>query len=97
MTISRSLRGVRDLAVGVRALLEAPPWRGPARQDFKVDWDNLQQPGFSPDYSDQRYERMDLAYHVSDRIATEAAQALIRNNRPLLAYLAGKPARFTSP
>jgi len=66
------------------------------RQDLKVDWDNLQRPGFSPDYLDQRYERMDLAYERSDWIATEAAQALLRNNRPLLAYIAGKPARFTS-
>jgi len=66
------------------------------RKDFPVDWDSLQRPGFSPDYIDQRYERMDLAYEVSDWIATPAAQALIRNNRPLLAYLAGKPNRFTS-
>ncbi len=67
-----------------------------SRKDFKVDWDSLQHPGFSPDYIDQRYERMDLAYEVSDWIATPAAQALILNNRPLLAYLAGKPSRFTS-
>ncbi|MCU0913282.1 MAG: hypothetical protein MUC88_01815 [Planctomycetes bacterium] len=66
------------------------------RKDFPVDWDNLQRPGFSPDYIDQRYERMDLAYEVSDWIATPAAQALIQNNRPLLAYIAGKPNRFTS-
>jgi hypothetical protein len=66
------------------------------RQDLKVDWDNLQRPGFSADYIDQRYERMDLAYERSDWIATEAAQALIRNNGPLLAYIAGKAARFTS-
>src|SRR5262249_34839298 len=31
-----------------------------------------------------------------DWIPTSAAQALIRNNGPLLAYLAGKSARFTS-
>ncbi len=66
------------------------------RRDFKVDWDGLQKPGFSPDYIDQRYERMDLAYEPSDWIATEAAQALRRNNRPLLAYIAGKSAHFTS-
>jgi CubicO group peptidase (beta-lactamase class C family) len=66
-----------------------------SRKDFQVDWDNLQRPGFSPDYVEQRYERMDLAYERSDWIATEAAQALIRNNRPLLAYIAGKPAGFT--
>ncbi len=66
------------------------------RRDFKVDWDNLQRPGFSPDYIDQRYERMDLAFGRSDWLGTAAAQALIRNNRPLLAYIAGKPDRFTS-
>ena len=66
------------------------------REEFKVDWENLQQPGFSPDYSDQRYERMDLAYARSDWIATPAAEALLRNNQPLLAYLGGKPDRFTS-
>jgi hypothetical protein len=66
------------------------------RKQFKVDWEGLQQPGFSPDYIEQRYERMDLAFERSDWIATAAAHALIRNNRPLLAYIAGKPARFTS-
>ncbi|MGO8839332.1 MAG: sugar-binding domain-containing protein [Limisphaerales bacterium] len=66
------------------------------RRDFKVDWDDLQRPGFSPDYEDQRYERMDLAYERSDWIPTPAAEALLRNNRPLLAYIAGQPARFTS-
>ncbi len=66
------------------------------RRDLPVDWDTLQRPGFSPDFIDQRYERMDLAFERADWIATPAAEALIRNNRPLLAYLAGKPARFTS-
>ncbi len=66
------------------------------REPFQVDWENLQRPGFSPDYQEQRYERMDLAYERSDWIATAGAQALIRNNLPLLAYIAGKPARFTS-
>ncbi|MCX7887061.1 MAG: hypothetical protein N3B01_07400 [Verrucomicrobiae bacterium] len=67
-----------------------------ARTALPTDWDNLQRPGFSPDYLEQRYERMDLAYERTDWIATPAAEALIRNNRPLLAYIAGKPARFTS-
>jgi len=66
-----------------------------SRRELKVDWQNLQRPGFSPDYLDQRYERMDLAYERSDWIATLAAQALLRNNRPLLAWLGGKPAAFT--
>jgi len=67
-----------------------------SRQEFKVDWDNLQRPGFSPDYLDGRYESMEMAYGRSDWVATPAAQALLRNNGPLLAYLAGKPSAFTS-
>ena len=66
------------------------------RKALKVDWDNLQRPGLSPDYVEQRYERMDLAFERRDWIPTAAAQALTRNNMPLLAYIAGKPARFTS-
>jgi len=61
-----------------------------------VDWENLQRPGFSPDYMEQQYERMDLAFERADWIATAAAQALIRNNLPLLTYIGGKPAAFTS-
>ena len=66
------------------------------RKQFQVDWENLQRPGFSPDYVEQRYERMDLAFERTDWTATAAAQALIRNNQPLLTYIGGKPARFTS-
>jgi beta-galactosidase len=66
------------------------------REELKVDWANLQRPGFSPDYKEQRYERMDMAYERSDWIASAGARALIRNNQPLLAYIAGKPAGFTS-
>lgn len=67
-----------------------------SRKELPTDWEHLQRPGFSPDYLDRQYERMDLAFRRSDWTATPAAQALVRNNRPLLAYLAGKPARFTS-
>ena len=66
------------------------------RKRFKVDWDHLQRPGFSPDYIEDRYERMDLAFERSDWVPTPAARALIRCNRPLLAYIAGKPGAFTS-
>ena len=66
------------------------------REEFKVDWEKLQRPGFSPDYCELRYERMDLAYRREDWIATPAAAALLRNNQPLLAYLAGKPDHFTA-
>jgi len=66
------------------------------RKPLPVDWDGLQRPGFSPDYLDQRYERMDLAFERSDWIATPDGQALIRNNRPLLAYIGGRAGHFTS-
>jgi len=66
------------------------------RTPLPVDWEALQRPGFSPDYLEQRYERMDLAYEAKDWVATEAAEAMVRNNQPLLAYIAGKPSRFTS-
>jgi len=66
------------------------------RKQLKVDWENLQRPGLSADYIDQQYERMDLAFERSDWIPTVAAQALLRNNGPLLAYIGGKADRFTS-
>lgn len=66
------------------------------RLELKTDWQNLQRPGFSPDYVHDRYEHMDLAYEPTDWVATPAADAILRNNLPLLAYIAGKPARFTS-
>ncbi len=66
------------------------------RQDLTVDWRKLQRPGFSPDFIEERYERVDLAFDMSDWMPTVAAQTLIRNNGPLLAYIAGKPEAFTS-
>jgi hypothetical protein len=66
------------------------------RQELAVDWDRLQRPGFSADYIDGRYERIDLAFERSDWIATADGRALLRNNQPLLAYIAGPPDRFTS-
>ena len=66
------------------------------RQDFPVDWENLQRPGYSPDFLDRTYARFDLAYERSDWVATPTAQALFRNNLPLLAWIAGPPAEFTA-
>jgi beta-galactosidase len=67
-----------------------------SRRNFHVDWENLQRPGLSPDYIEQRYERVDLAFELSDWIPTAAAKALIRNNQPLLGYIGGKTSAFTS-
>ncbi len=66
------------------------------REELAVDWRRLQQPGFSPDYIAERYERIDLAYGRDDWEPTIAGKALIDNNGPLLAYIAGKPDGFTS-
>jgi hypothetical protein len=66
------------------------------RKDFKVDWTDLQRPGFSPDYTQRREWQMSTDGERADWVPTAAAQALIRNNRPLLAYVGGKPGRFTS-
>ena len=68
----------------------------PHRQDLPVNWDKLQQPGYSPDFIDSTYARFDLAYQRSDWVATPTAQSLFRNNLPLLAWIAGKPERFTT-
>jgi hypothetical protein len=66
------------------------------RKEIKVDWEDLQKPGFSPDYVQPRQGQMATDRERSDWIPTAAAQALLRNNRPLLAYVGGKPDRFTS-
>jgi hypothetical protein len=66
------------------------------REELPVDWDNLQRPGFSPDFIDKTYARFDLAYTRSDWVPTPTAESLMRNNMPLLGWIAGKPDHFTS-
>jgi hypothetical protein len=66
------------------------------RKELKVDWEGLQRPGLSADYVDRRHREMSLDLTFADWVPTAAAQALIRNNRPLLAYIAGKAGSFTS-
>jgi beta-galactosidase/beta-glucuronidase len=66
------------------------------RKELKVDWENLQRPGFSPDHVQPRRGWMSVDGERSDWVPTAAAQALVRNNRPLLAYVGGKSGNFTS-
>ena len=86
---------VGQLAVGVRPLLaaRATAWTRAARR-CTVDWENLQRPGFSPDYI-ERAVRADGPGLRACRLGRPrpTAQALLRNNLPLLAYIAGKAAR----
>jgi hypothetical protein len=67
-----------------------------SRKELEVNWDSLQRPGLSPDYVDDQMAWMNTSYERADWIPTAAAQALYRNNLPLLAYLGGKPTAFTS-
>jgi beta-galactosidase len=66
------------------------------RKELKVDWEKLQRPGFSPDFAQPRQGWMSVDLERTDWVPTVAAQALICNNQPLLAYVAGPPAGFTS-
>lgn len=66
------------------------------RHELQVDWDNLQRPGLSADYIDHRVERLDVAFDRTDWVPTAAGKALLRNNQPVLAYIAGKTEAFTS-
>jgi hypothetical protein len=68
----------------------------PHRQDLPVDWEQLQRPGYSPDYIDHTYARFDLAYQRSDWVPTLTADSLLRNNMPLLGWIAGSPEHFTT-
>jgi hypothetical protein len=68
----------------------------PRRQELPVDWDTLQRPGYSPDFIDRTYARFDLAYQRNDWVASPAAESLLRNNRPLLGWIAGKAEHFTA-
>ncbi len=67
-----------------------------SRRELPTDWDNLQRPGYSPDFIGEQFERVEQAFHWEDLIPTPAGQALLRNNGPLHAYVAGEPEAFTS-
>jgi hypothetical protein len=79
----------------------APYWKlkegvDKSPKDLVIDWENLQKPGLSPDVITNRRERIDLGYERSDWINTVASEALINNNKPLLAYIGGMASAFTS-
>ena len=86
------------LPVGTRLLLDARARMSTrAASNSQVDWDQPPAAGFQRRITSiGSYERMDLAFQQSDWIPTADGQAILRNNRPLLAYIAGKPAAFTS-
>jgi len=65
------------------------------RRELPVDWDHLQQPGFSADYVDEVFDRFDVAYDRADWTPTAAGRAIIRNNGPRLGFIAGPARAFT--
>ncbi|MHC4404103.1 MAG: glycoside hydrolase family 2 protein [Planctomycetota bacterium] len=62
----------------------------------EVDWNELQRPGYSPDFIRAKGARWDVHYQQSDWTPNSVTKTLMRYNQPLLAYIAGKPERFTS-
>ena len=76
--------------------IRPPRERGSDNLQLEVDWENLQRPGPRPVYVHEEEAREQLAYHPSDYKPTVVAEALYRNYMPLLAYIGGKPAAFTS-
>jgi hypothetical protein len=68
----------------------------PRRQELPVDWEQLQRPGFSPDFIDRTFARFDLAYERSDWAPSATAESLLRNNRPLLGWIGGDADHFTT-
>jgi hypothetical protein len=71
----------------------------PGRKNYEVDWDNLQRPGISGD-SCQTVTADAVFYALAnaqaDWVPNNRGAALLRYNRPLLAYVAGAPSRFTA-
>ncbi len=67
--------------------------RGAKNGTCKTDWETLQKPGYSPDFI--RTQRWDLAYDDADWTPNVVGKALLRYNRPVLAYIAGKAEHFT--
>lgn len=69
------------------------------RKDFKVDWQDLQKPGISADFCKVPLQS-DLFYSLttrrSDWIPNLRGAALLRYNRPLLAFIGGPARRITA-
>ena len=76
--------------------IRSSPEPGRENLKLKVDWERLQRPGPLPAYLDEAEARRLLAYRPAGLKPTVVAEALYRNYMPLLAYIGGKPAAFTS-
>jgi hypothetical protein len=63
---------------------------------LEMDWEHLQRPGPRPAYVHEDEARELLSYRPADYKPTPVAEMMYRNCMPLLAYIGGKPAAFTS-
>jgi hypothetical protein len=99
--LTDNLRAFRTLGVSATSPWEhghfwrLKPDADRSRKDYPVDWARLQRPGYSPDFLDATYERLDLSRRLDDWEATADGRAILRNYRPRLGYLAGPPEAFT--
>lgn len=57
------------------------------KRTIPTDWNKLQTPGFSADYIDDEPSNPMLSHTRADWQPTEAGEALLRNNGPLLAFI----------
>lgn len=104
MYFSDNFRAYRTLGVSIMpAATYNTIWKLKDGVDFtpkpvQVDWENLQRPGFSPDFIGAIREGSFFYSHGkrSDWIESSAAVVVKRVNMPLLAYIAGKPGQVTS-
>ena len=85
------------LALGARLLLEPPPGRRQGPQATQGRLGGPAAPGFSPDYIDEQYERMDLAF---ERVRLDRRRPTGRRSCGTTGRCwptsRGKPAAFTS-
>jgi hypothetical protein len=69
------------------------------RTALQVDWDRLQRPGYSPDFHEPS-PTDSMPYSIGSKLEdwepNVRGAAFRRYNQPLLAYIAGKPERFTA-
>lgn len=72
-------------AWGYSAYWELRDGARPRTRNLTVDWDHLQRPGLSPDFVPAGNVMFDTALERNDWVPTKAAEALMRNNMPLLA------------
>jgi hypothetical protein len=103
MYLADNFRSFRTLDMSATSLYEYDMYwkcsrreRGIDNLQLDVDWEHLERPSLRPAYLREDEARRQLAFHPSDYVPTFASQAVYRNCMPLLVYLAGKPAAFTS-